>query len=114
MPKELRMQRLADLIRTTLATVLLQDDDNQGFNQVIIHKVILAKDLAIAKVYVSFVLAVDPATITLALNQAAKSLRYKLAQQCMLRTTPALKFYYDDSSIQGLKISNLLKQVSEG
>lgn len=114
MPKEFRLQRMADLIRTTLAHTILQDEFTHNFKDTVIQEVVLSKDLSLAKIYVSFIDAADHESSIVALNQAAKTLRYKLAQKCMLRITPALKFYYDDSSAQGQKITELLNQAIQG
>lgn len=114
MPKEFRLQRMADLIRTTLANTILQDEFASNLKDTVIHEVVLSKDLSLAKIYVSFIGAADHTASLVALNQASKTLRYKLAHKCMLRVTPALKFYYDDSSAQGQKITELLNQAIQG
>lgn len=114
MPREFRLQRIADLIRETLANTMLQDDLATNFRDTIVHKVIVSKDLSLAKVYVSFILSPDPKSSILQLNQAAKTLRYKLAKQCTLRITPELKFFHDDSSVKSQKLIELINQVTQG
>ena len=58
------------------------------------------------------VLEDDKATETLAaLNNAAKFLRYELANAVLLRVTPELKFIYDDSSVRGSRISSLINDA---
>lgn len=114
MPREFRLQRIADLIRETLANTILQDDLAVDIKDTIIHKVIVSKDLSLAKVYVSFILAQDPKPSILALNKAAKTLRHKLAKQCTLRITPELKFFHDDSSVKSQKLIELINQVTQG
>jgi ribosome-binding factor A len=41
-------------------------------------------------------------------------LRYSLAQAIKLRVTPELRFYYDDSSIKGQRIVDLLNKALKG
>lgn len=114
MPKDFRMQRITDLIRNTLAEILLQEAEDERFHEVNITRAIISRDLSLAKIYVSFMPGQDSKIRITALNHAAKYLRYKLAQQIKLRVTPALKFYYDDSNVKGQKIMNLLNKVLKG
>ena len=71
----------------------------------------VSHDLAYAKIFVS-VLEEDKAKETLvALNNAAKYLRYSLANAIELRVTPELKFVYDDSSVRGSRITSLINSA---
>lgn len=114
MPKDFRMQRIADLIRTTLAEILLQDTEDKRFHEVTITRVSVSRDLGHAKIYVSFMPDEDSVEMTLALNRAAKYLRYNLAQAVKLRVTPELRFYYDDSNVKGQRIVDLLNKALKG
>jgi ribosome-binding factor A len=104
-----RTQRVADLIQKTLAGLLLQEDDAR-FRLVTIISVTVARDLGYAKIYVSVLLDEEEKIkqTILALNRAAKSLRYQLAQAVELRIVPELKFVYDDSTARGFHISSLI------
>lgn len=105
-----RTQRVADLIQKSLAQMLLQSMLDERFRLVTITGVEVSRDLAYAKVYVS-VLMDDETKIqetVLALNHAAKSLRYDLAHDVDLRIVPELKFIYDSSTAEGFKISSLI------
>lgn len=107
-----RTQRVADLIQRPLAQMLLQDTDER-FRFVTITSVTVSRDLSYAKIYVS-VLNDDPAEIKKiiqALNQSAKSFRYQLAQAVKLRIAPELKFIYDEATVHGIKISNLIDEA---
>src|SRR5690242_6313994 len=101
MPKDFRMQRIADLIRTTLAEILLQETEDKRFHGVTITRVTASRDLNHAKIYVSFMPDQDTKEMTKALNNAAKYLRFNLAREIKLRVTPELRFYYDDSNVKG-------------
>lgn len=111
MPKDFRMQRIADLIRTTLSEILLEDPEEQRFHEVTITRVTVSRDLNHARIYVSYMPEVDTEEMTEALNRAAKSLRYSLAQAVKLRVTPELRFFYDDSSVKGQRIIELLNKA---
>jgi ribosome-binding factor A len=111
MPKDFRMQRIADLIRTTLSEILLQGTEDQRFHEVTITRVSVSRDMNHARIYVSFMPEVDTKKMTAALNSAAKYLRYSLAQSVKLRVTPELRFYYDDSAAKGHRIIELLNKA---
>jgi len=106
-----RTQRISDLIQTSLAEILHKDAKDMRFGIITITSVDVAHDLSFAKVYVS-VLEEDKSKETIAaLNNAAKFLRYNLAQAVELRTTPELKFIYDDSTVRGHRIESLINSV---
>ena len=111
MPKDFRMQRVADLIRTALSEMLVEDPEDKRFREVTITRVTVSRDMNHAKIYVSFMPGRDSEEMTAALNHAAKSLRYNLAQTVKLRVTPELRFYYDDSSVKGQRIVDLLNKA---
>lgn len=105
-----RTQRIGDLIQQTLAQMLLQDMSDERFRLVTVMSVVVSRDLSYAKVYVS-VLMDDVENIkqtVIALNRAAKPLRYQLAKEVELRIVPELKFVYDESTAHGFKISRLI------
>ncbi len=105
-----RMQRVAGLVQSTLAEILLQESyEGTRFNMVTIVSVSLAKDMSSAKVFVS-IWDEDKALETVtALNKASKHLRYALAQsKIKMRVIPDLKFVYDDSTVRGSRIASLL------
>lgn len=106
-----REQRINDLIQTTLAEIIQRQAKDLRFGMITLTGVNVSHDLAYAKIFVS-VLEEDKATETLiALNKAAKYLRYELANSVELRVTPELKFIYDDSSVRGSRITSLLNNA---
>ena len=112
MPKNYtRKQRVADVIQTALADILQKSAKDLRFGMITITSVDVARDLSFAKIFVS-VLEEDKAIETLkALNNAAKYLRYELANAIKLRVTPELRFIYDDSSVRGHRINALINDA---
>jgi ribosome-binding factor A len=107
-----RMQRVAGLVQTTLADILLKESEDTRFQMVTITSVSLAKDMSSAKVFVSIWEEDKAQEIIAALNKAAKYLRYALAQSKIeMRVIPELKFIYDDSTVRGNRISSLLNMA---
>jgi ribosome-binding factor A len=104
-----RMQKVAGLVQTTLADILLKETEDARFTMVTITTVSLARDMSSAKIFVS-VWDEDKAKETVAaLNHAAKFFRHALAKSKIeMRVIPELKFVYDDSIVRGSRISSLI------
>ncbi len=105
-----RTARVGDLIQKAIASILLQDMSDDRFRLVTITSVTVSRDLSYAKVYVSVLLDEEDKIkdIILALNRAAKGLRFLLAKEVDLRIMPELKFVFDDATAHGFHISNLI------
>jgi ribosome-binding factor A len=112
MPKNYtRKQRVSDVIQTALADILQKNAKDLRFGLITITSVDVARDLSIAKVFVSVLEESKSAEIIKALNNAAKYLRYELANAIELRVTPELRFVYDDSSVRGHRITSLINDA---
>lgn len=106
-----RKQRVSDVIQTALAEILQKNATDLRFGFITITSVEVARDLSVAKVFVS-VLEEDKSVEAIkALNNAAKYLRYELANAILLRVTPELRFFYDDSSVRGHRITSLINDA---
>lgn len=104
-----RMERVANLVMTTLADILLKESEDTRFHMVTLTSVVLAKDMSSARVFVSVWDETKVAETIAALNNASKYLRYALAQSKIeMRVIPQLKFFYDDSTVRGNRITSLL------
>jgi ribosome-binding factor A len=114
MPNDFRMHRITDLIRATVAEILLEEAEDKRFREVNITRVVVSRDLRHAKIYVGFITDQDTKEMILALNRSAKFLRYRLAHELKLRVTPELRFYYDDSNVKGQRIMTLLNEALKG
>lgn len=104
-----RTQRVNDLIQKALAQILLQEPDSR-FRLVTVTSVTVSRDLSYAKVYVSVLMDEEEQIkqTIIALNRSAKSLRYNLAREVLMRVIPELKFVYDESTANGFKLSMLI------
>ncbi|MGH1486022.1 MAG: 30S ribosome-binding factor RbfA [Cellvibrionaceae bacterium] len=115
MPKDFsRTDRIADAIKRLLATLIQQEINDPRVGMVNINDVVVTRDLAIAKVYITFVGRDDDPQCqegASALNNAAGYLRTLLAKQLSLRTTPKLQFFYDKTPIRGQALSSLIDRA---
>lgn len=121
-----RLQRLADQIQRDLA-VLIRDEINDprltGF--VTISSVKISPDLGYADIYVTIMeksmddaMTKDYHTESLeVLNKASGFLRTELSHLLKTRTTPRLRFHYDEVTANANYMINLISkavQISEG
>lgn len=122
-----RLNRLADQIQRTLA-VLIRDEINDprltGF--VTISNVKVSADLGYADIYVTILepdnnevadtMSMDKDTHAQSLkvlNSAAGFLRSLLAQTLKTRTTPRLRFHYDEVVANANKMTALVNQAMQ-
>lgn len=74
----------------------------------------MSRDLAYAKVYVTFLNDGDEAAINeglKALRDASGYIRSLLGKAMRLRIVPELTFFYDNSLVEGMRMSNLVSSV---
>ena len=115
-----RLQRLADQIQRELA-VLIRDEVNDphltGF--VTISSVKVSPDLGYADVYVTIMEPeLNDAMVKTSheesikvLNNAAGFLRTELSHSLKTRTTPRLRFHYDEVTARGNYMMDLISQA---
>lgn len=112
-----RTDRIADAIQRILATTISKELRDPRVGMVNINDVKVTRDMAYAKVYVTFVgrdSEEESKAAAKALNHAAGFLRGVVAKELDIRVTPKLQFFYDKTSVQGQKLSNLIdKAIAE-
>jgi len=108
-----RNARVSSQIQKELSLILQRDIDDSRLGFITINEVLVTKDLAVAKVYVT-VLNVDQegkrANVKL-LNELGPMIRHELAKRMRLRHISTLRFLYDDSFDTGMRVSELLSEV---
>jgi len=108
-----RNARVSSQIQKELSLIFQRDIDDSRLGFITINEVLVTKDLAVAKVYVT-VLNVDQegkrANVKL-LNEIAPMIRHELAKRMRLRHISTLRFLYDDSFDTGMRVSELLSEV---
>jgi ribosome-binding factor A len=109
-----RADRVADAVKRILATLIQQQINDPRVGMVNINDVVVSRDLAIAKAYITFIGRDDDtqcAEGTVVLNKASGYLRSLLAKKLSLRTTPKLQFFYDKTPIRGQALSSLIDRA---
>ena len=107
-----RQAKIARLLQKELSEIFRQETSKTHGVLVSVSNVRVTPDLSIARAYISVFPSTKGEEILANINNAAKSIRYELAQRVryQLRKTPELSFYLDDSLDYIEHIDNLLKK----
>ncbi len=109
-----RSQRVADALQRSLAQIIPKEIRDPRLGMVNINEVVVARDLTTAKIYVTFVgldnLERAEESVDI-LNNAVSYLRSLLGKELHMRGTPKLKFYYDETSVKGNALSQLIDRA---
>lgn len=109
-----RSERTSKLIQREISELLeRQVNDPRLSNLISVTQVSLSPDLKYAKVFVSVLGNEKNKRDMLAgFNTASGFLRRELASHLKLKYTPQLSFHYDDSIERGVRLLELMEQVS--
>ncbi|BFM06497.1 30S ribosome-binding factor RbfA [Halioxenophilus aromaticivorans] len=109
-----RAERLGDELQRLLALTIQNEVRDPRVGMVNINEVVVSRDLSYAKVYVTYVnrdTETERAEATTALNGAAGFLRSIVAKKLDIRMTPKLQFIFDETSMRGQALSNLINKA---
>ncbi|KKA44303.1 MULTISPECIES: 30S ribosome-binding factor RbfA [Salinivibrio] len=108
-----RTDRVAHQLQKEIALILQREIKDPRIGMVTVSDVQISRDLAYAKVFVTF-LTVDeqaPTESLKALNEASGYIRSLVGKAIRLRVTPELTFVFDESLTEGIRISNLVSKA---
>ncbi|MBV7315498.1 30S ribosome-binding factor RbfA [Shewanella sp. NIFS-20-20] len=108
-----RTRRIGQQLQQELAQVLQRDMKDPRVGMVTVNDVEVSRDLSYAKVFVTF-FEEDDAIIAdklSALDVAAPYIRTLVAGRMKLRVMPQLRFVYDSSLVEGMRMSNLVSKI---
>lgn len=109
-----RPQRVGHELQKEIAIILQREIKDPRLGMVTVSGVELSKDLSYAKVFVTFLNDDDSEVVTQGLkvlNDATGYIRSLVGKSMKLRIIPELKFVYDQSLVEGMRMSNLVSQV---
>lgn len=108
-----RAQRVAQQLQKELAAILQRDVRDSRIGMVTISDVEVSRDLAYAKVFVTFLCVGEqtPESSLAALKEHEVAVRMALGKRIRLRLTPEVRFTYDDTLVEGMRMSNLVSEV---
>ncbi|QFU23957.1 30S ribosome-binding factor RbfA [Shewanella eurypsychrophilus] len=108
-----RTRRIGQQLQQELAQVLQRDMKDPRIGMVTVNDVEVSRDLSYARVFVTF-FEEDEKLIEEkieALSTAAGYIRSLVAGRMKLRVMPELRFIYDASLVEGMRMSNLVTRV---
>ncbi len=106
-----RTERIADQIQRDLAVLLQREIKDPRVGLPTVSGVKVSKDLAYADVYITFMAINEPDKVKQALavlDNASGMLRSLLSKSIKLRVMPRLRFHYDETIVEGPRISALI------
>lgn len=109
-----RSQRVAQEMQKEIAIILQREMKDPRIGMVTVSGVEVSRDLAHAKIFVTFLQHSDPQAIQTGLKvlrEAAGFIRVLLGKAMRLRVVPELAFSYDSSLVEGMRMSDLVAQV---
>ena len=114
MPREFsRSDRVASQMQREIAELLRLQFRDPDLGMVTLSDVEISRDLAVAKLYVSFLGAsLSEAQCIKKLAERVPELRHQLGRRMRLRQMPELKFIFDDSLGRGLRMDALLNRLT--
>lgn len=109
-----RADRVAQELQKEIAVILQREVKDPRIGMVTVSDVEISRDLAYAKVFVTFLFDNDPSAIERGLeglNNASGYIRSLVGKAMRLRIVPELSFFYDRSLVEGMRMSNLVTQT---
>ncbi|MCB1682868.1 MAG: 30S ribosome-binding factor RbfA [Pseudomonadales bacterium] len=103
--------RIADFIRDEVAAIILRQIRDPRVGMVSVNEVTVSRDLSYADVYITTLdaeSAEDRSEVIEVLNKAAGYFRTELAKRHSMRTTPRLRFHYDEAAERGPRMDALI------
>ncbi|WP_288743400.1 30S ribosome-binding factor RbfA [uncultured Rheinheimera sp.] len=109
-----RVDRLSQQMQQEIAVILQREiKDPRLHNMITVSDVDVSRDLSHAKIFVTF-LGLDPEKVKAnldILNDACGYIRSLIAKRIQARIVPTIRFYFDQSLDQGIRMANLVEQV---
>ncbi|WP_413111031.1 30S ribosome-binding factor RbfA [Thaumasiovibrio sp. DFM-14] len=108
-----RTQRVSQQLQKELAVILQREIRDDRLAMTTISSVDITRDMAYAKVYVTFLTIGDqkPEESLEILREMAPYIRSLLGKRIRLRVTPEINFIYDESLTEGMRISTLVSKA---
>ncbi|QBG34955.1 30S ribosome-binding factor RbfA [Litorilituus sediminis] len=108
-----RTDRVAQQIQKEIAVILMREVKDPRLSMTTVSAVEVTRDLAYAKVFVTF-FDDDQSKIASSievLTEAEGYIRSLLAKRLRARIMPHLRFVYDKSMVEGVRMSNLVDRA---
>ena len=112
MPKETsRGRKIGDLIQREIAVLVQREIKDPRIGMVTINEATVSRDLAFSDIYFTVLPSENTAIVEEVLNEASGFLRSQLAKVLSTRTTPKLRFHYDDTIESGARMNKAINKA---
>ena len=108
-----RTKRVAERVRTELATLLARTVRDPGLLSVTVTDVRMTADLQLARVYYTLLAGSDHRSAARGLRRAQPYLRRAIGQRLQLRQVPEIRFLYDDSAERQDRIARIFDEIEQ-
>ena len=109
-----RPERVADLIRAEVTTMIARELHDPGVGFVTVTRVQVSNDLQHARVFYTVLGdATARKNTAKALERAAGFMRRQIGQRLRLRRTPEIEFQFDESVGHQDRVAQLLKEIAD-
>ncbi|WP_199609184.1 30S ribosome-binding factor RbfA [Flocculibacter collagenilyticus] len=108
-----RVDRVSQQIQKEVAQILQREIKDPRLGMTTVSSVDVSRDLSYAKVYVTLY-EQDPEKVKISvdiLNKAAGFVRSLIGKRIKSRIVPDIRFVFDTSLVEGMRISNLVETV---
>ncbi len=107
-----RSNRYGHELQKLLAEIFLRELDTSNIGLITVTKVLVTKDLKLAKVYLSSLSNQNaPEIIIEYFSKRKKLIRKHLGSQITSKTVPDLRFFYDETFAEAEKIERLFSRI---
>ena len=112
MPKESsRGRKIGDLIQREVAMLVQREIKDPRIGMVTINEATVSRDLAFSDIYFTVLPSENTEIVEEVLNEASGFLRSQLAKVLSTRTTPKLRFHYDNTIESGARMNRAINKA---
>ena len=112
MPKESsRGRKIGDLIQREVAVLVQREIKDPRIGMVTINEATVSRDLAFSDIYFTVLPSEHTEIVEEVLNEASGFLSLQLAKVLSTRTTPKLRFHYDNTIESGDRMNKAINKA---
>ncbi len=108
-----RSTRVGELLRETLASVLLERVSDPRLQELTITEVEMSPDLKMARIYYAVRQGTKPEELMMALDKAMGFIKQEVAREHILRTMPEFHFLPDESLEKAERLEKLFASLDK-
>ena len=110
-----RVEKTAQQLKKVVSQILLLEIKDARIGFVTVTRVRLTQDLKIARIYYTAIeSSVKKNDIQKGLDSASGYIRKLVAQRMKIKFTPEIKFYFDDTLEESLRVEKILDELKDG